>query len=82
MNKEELIRAKTQIKNKWFETKEEELDMSLNIIDDLLLKNKQLKDNWNKLKNCMIYIFNRTQKTYYLDLLETMQELEKGENDE
>lgn len=48
------------------------------LLDKLQQENKQLKDNWNKLKNCMIDIFNRTQEIYYLDLLETMQELEQG----
>ncbi len=44
MTKEVIQKAKSQIKNKWFETKEDELDMSLNIIDDLLLENKKYKE--------------------------------------
>lgn len=35
MDKEIITKSKVQIKNKWFETKEDELDMALNIIDDL-----------------------------------------------
>ena len=67
---------------------QEELECTIGIVEHnriISKKNKeihQLKDNWNKLKNCMIDIFNRTQEIYYLDLLETMQELEKGDSNE
>lgn len=35
MNKEIIAKSKARIKNKWFETKEDELDIALNIIDEL-----------------------------------------------
>lgn len=35
MNKEIIAKSKAQIKNKWFKTKEDELDIALNIIDEL-----------------------------------------------
>lgn len=35
MDKEIIAKSKAQIKNKWFKTKEDELDMALNIIDEL-----------------------------------------------
>lgn len=34
------------------------------------------KNNWNELKECVIDLFNRSQDTTYLDVLEKMQELE------
>lgn len=58
--------------------KDIQIEVYEQLIEQLQQENKQLKDNWNKLKNCMIDIFNRTQEIYYLDLLETMQELEQG----
>lgn len=35
MNKEEITKVKMKIQNKWFETKEQELDQALNIIEEL-----------------------------------------------
>lgn len=43
MDKEIIAKSKAQIKNKWFETKEDELDMSLNIIDELERQVKKQK---------------------------------------
>lgn len=68
--KDELIDCILNLRTTYFRLKKENEE------------NKQLKDNWNKLKNCMIDIFNRTQEIYYLDLLETMKELEKGDSNE
>ena len=34
------------------------------------------KNNWNELKECVIDLFNRSQDTTYLDVLEKTQELE------
>lgn len=45
MNKEKIIKGRAQIKNKWFETKEDELDIALNVIDDLLIYINQLETN-------------------------------------
>ena len=41
---EETYRDIGAIKNKWFETKDDYLDMSLNIIGDLQQENQQLKE--------------------------------------
>ena len=41
-------------------------------------ENKQLKDNWNKLKQKMIDSFNESQDVQFLDVLQDMQELEQG----
>lgn len=38
----------------------------------------QLEDNWNKLKQKMIDSFNESQDVQFLDVLQDMQELEKG----
>ena len=44
MDKKIMAKSKAQIKNKWFETKEDELDMSLNIIDELEQQIKKQKE--------------------------------------
>ncbi len=49
------------------------------IVNILLEKeNKQLKDNWNSLKKQVINSFNESQDIKFLDVLQDMQELEKG----
>lgn len=49
MDKKIIAKSKAQIKNKWFETKEDELDMSLNIIDDLEQQVKKQKEVIDKI---------------------------------
>lgn len=54
---------------------------------DILLKanveeNKQLKDNWNDLKKYAKEIISTDNELYGTDLLDKMQELEKGKNNE
>ena len=55
--------------------------------DELQQENKQLKDNWNKLKEYIVneyFMFiplNATTKSIMI-LLEKMQELEKGDSNE
>ena len=44
MNKEIIAKSKAQIKNKWFKTKEDELDIALNIIDELEQQCKKQKE--------------------------------------
>ena len=44
MDKEIIAKSKPQIKNKWFKTKEDELDMALNIIDELEQQCKKQKE--------------------------------------
>lgn len=50
MNKEVIAKSKAQIKNKWFETKEDELDMALNIIDVLERQCKKQQEVIDKLE--------------------------------
>lgn len=47
-------------------------------IENLQQENKQLKDNWNKLKEQEINRFNESQDVQFLDVLQDMQELEQG----
>lgn len=49
MDKKIIAKSKAQIKNKWFETKEDELDMSLNIIDELEQQVKKQKEIIDKI---------------------------------
>lgn len=46
--------------------------------EQLQQENKQLKDNWNKLKEQEINRFNESQDVQFLDVLQDMQELEQG----
>lgn len=46
-----------------------------NLIIELSKENKQLKDNWNKLKEIME---EETREYWDTDILEIMQELEQG----
>lgn len=94
MNKKIIAKSKAQIKNKWFETKEDELDMSLNIIDELeqqVKKQKEVIDKAiefyeNNKKECVI---GRTReeklrKDYYLPahLSKTLIDIIKEVSDE
>ena len=45
-------------------------------------ENQQLKDNWNKLKQKMIDSFNESQDVQFLDVLQDMQELEQGSDNQ
>ena len=45
---EEDYKSVGAIKNQWIETKDEYLDMALNVIDNLKIKNKQLKERIDK----------------------------------
>ena len=45
---------------------------------DLQQENKQLKDNWNKLKEYAKEIISTDNELYGTDLLDKMQELEQG----
>lgn len=47
-------------------------------VQKLQQENKQLKDNWNKLKKQEIDRFNESQDVQFLDVLQDMQELEQG----
>ena len=51
---------------------------TINYIEQLQQENKQLKDNWNKLKEQEINRFNESQDVQFLDVLQDMQELEQG----
>ena len=56
----------------------DELDSADNYFKKVYLENKQLKDNWIKLRQKMIDSFNKTQDVQFLDILQDMQELEQG----
>lgn len=72
--------------NKWLDneygvsyTKLEELhDFYFEKYCDLKQENKQLKDNWNKLKEYAKEITSTDNELYGTDLLDKMQELEQG----
>lgn len=59
MDKEIITKSKAQIKNKWLETKEDELDMALNIIDDL---EQQVKKQKEVLANAIAFYENNKQE--------------------
>lgn len=91
MDKKIIAKSKAQIKNKWFETKEDELDMSLNIIDEL---EQEVKKQKEVLANAIAFYENNKQeciigrtgegklrKDYYLPahLSKTLIDILKGE---
>lgn len=49
------------------------------IFDDVKAYVRSLKDNWNRLRKQEINRFNKTQDVQFLDVLQDMQELEKGD---
>ena len=55
MDKEIIAKSKAQIKNKWFKTKEDELDMALNIIDELEQQCKKQKEVIDRAIKCIDY---------------------------
>lgn len=55
-------------------------EVVLSEIENLQQENKQLKDNWKRLTQKMINRFNKTQDVQFLDVLQVMQELERGSN--
>lgn len=69
--------------DKMYESYSSEVERMQKCIDELQQENKQLKDNWNKLKEYMIkeqtriVIENTDEDEFmYTDLLNKMQELE------
>jgi hypothetical protein len=82
MNKEEIIKGKIQIKNKWFETKEDELDIALNVIDDLIVYINQLETNRDEALKTTKELYeegvewhwdNGSLEMYVLDLLSILE---------
>lgn len=51
-----------------------------NALRKLLDNYYKLYSNWNQLMNCVIDLFNTSQDTAYLDVLEKIQEFEKDNN--
>lgn len=50
------------------------------IFDDVKASVRNLKDNWKRLTQKMIDSFNKTQDVQFLEVLQVMQELERGSN--
>ena len=71
----------TYSEDKMYESYSGEVERMQKCIDELLQENKQLKDNWNKLKEFVLkkqaVLFN-TEYTCYSNVLDKMQELEQG----
>ena len=53
-----------------------------NAMKKMLEENKKLKDNWNKLKEYAKEIISTDNELYGTDLLNKMQELERGVSDD
>ena len=59
----------------------DDLDRADNYIKKVYLENKKLKDNWNKLKECLKEVMNRSNgadKDFVETILNIMQEVEQG----
>ena len=75
------MNAKDSIKDNMYESYSSEVERMQKCIDELQQDNKQLKVNWNKLKQKMIDSFNESQDVQFLDVLQDMQELEQGSDE-
>jgi molecular chaperone GrpE (heat shock protein) len=64
----------------------EYLERSNNRREDTILEQRQeisnLEDNWNKLKQKIIDSFNKTQDMQFLGVLQDMQELRQGSDEQ
>ena len=63
----------------------DELDNADNFVKKLYFENKQLKDNWNKLKEYLNYKSERAvgeDEYVYDEIYDEMQELENGDSNE
>lgn len=81
--KEQLLVAQTNEETFRLEMKDVTKALGLDentIFDDVKVRVRNLKDNWNRLKQKMIDSFNKTQDVQFLDVLQVMQELERGSN--
>ena len=56
----------------------DELDNADNFVKKLYFENKQLKNNWNKLKEYAKEVISTDNELYGTDLLDKMQEMEKN----
>lgn len=73
----------TYSEDKMYESYSGEVERMQKCIDELLQENKQLKDNWNKLKEFVLkkqaVLFN-TEYTCYSNILDKMQELQGSDS--
>lgn len=81
--KEQLLVAQTN--EETFRLEMEEITQTLGldentIFDDVKASVRNLKDNWKRLTQKMIDSFNKTQDVQFLEVLQVMQELERGSN--
>ena len=60
----------------------DELDNADNFVKKLYFENKQLKNNWNDLKKYAKEVISTDNELYGTDLLDKIQELEKGDSNE
>lgn len=84
---EKHVKGKTNCKNESLMI--EEISEYVNDSDDLYKENKQLKDNWNKLKEILPNVSKHYKNQFQLfsancceHILEIMQEIEKGDSNE
>ena len=64
------------LKDTEYETQVEQYKIVRNYITNLEQENKQLKDNWNKLKEYAKEVISTDNELYGTDLLDKMEELE------
>lgn len=48
------------------------------IFDDVKVYARNLKDNWNRLKQKMIDSFNKTQDVWFINILQEIEKIEQG----
>ena len=72
----------TYSEDKMYESYSNEVERMQKCIDELIQENEKLKDNWNKLKQKIIDNFNKTQDVQFLEVLQDMQELRQGSDEQ
>jgi regulator of replication initiation timing len=79
----------TYSEDKMYEKYSSEVERMQKCIDDLLQENKQLKDNWNKLREVIRkkqdyyrYVKDNRYRKFLSELLDKMQELQGSDSDE
>lgn len=79
----------TYSEDKMYKKYSSEVERMQKCIDDLLQENKQLKDNWNKLREVIRkkqdyyrYVKDNRYRKFLSELLDKMQELQGSDSDE
>ena len=80
-NRIDLLRRCYDLCNEMVE-KKQEIERLNNIINEIKKENKQLKTNWDKLKEWLESNWEESQDIWFVKIINKMQELEQGSDKE